>query len=230
MLFNPDHWYFIYAGLIYQNGVLHHQLIFTFFEYGVFFSDFNTAMKSYPRQNYIYTSGFCEENIWWLIKSLSTDGLDVNRMNVLLFSNTDKSILVTNQLAAEPGIPILWDYHVVLQFEIGAGRWVLDFDTRLAFPEKLVIYCEKTFPRQAVIAEQYRTWVRTIPAQFYLKYFCSDRNHMHGRIGDDSFPDYPVIQPAESERRILLSEFWNMQKTIEGCKVEPITAYSRMAY
>lgn len=181
-------------------------------------------MKVYQRQNYIYTSGFCEENIWWLIQSLSAEGLDIDRMSVLFFSNTEKSILVGNQLAVESGVPMLWDYHVVLQVKIGAIRWIFDFDTRLAFPEKFIIYCEKTFPQQAVIPEQYRTWMRTIPAQFYLKYFCSDRSHMQGRISADRFPDYPVIQPAEGDRRILLSEFWNMQKDIQECKIEPIAA------
>lgn len=179
-------------------------------------------MKSSQRQNYSYTARFCEENIWWLVRSLMHEGADIKPMYVLFFSNKEKSILVTNQRAAEAGRPILWDYHVVLQADIEARQWIFDFDTRLAFPEDLIIYRQKTFPQQAVIPAQYRTWVRSIPAALYVTRFYSDRSHMQGLISSDKFPPYPIIQPADGEQRILLSELWDMQKQIEGTEVKPL--------
>ena len=179
-------------------------------------------MKSCQRQNYRYTARFCEENIWWLIRSLTHQGADIKPMYVLLFSNAEKSILVANQRATEAGSAMLWDYHVVLRAGIDARQWIFDFDTRLAFPEEFVIYRQKTFPQQAVIPAQYRTWVRSIPAALYVTRFYSDRSHMRGRISSDKFPPYSIIQPADGEQPILLTELWDMHKQIEGTEVKPL--------
>lgn len=182
-------------------------------------------MKQHQPDNYIYTQGFCEENIWWLARSLSEEDYDIKEMEVLFFCNSDKSILVFNQRASDQGQPMLWDYHVVLQLTVDGQAFIYDFDTRLDFPVHRSIYCRNTFPVQTSIAERYRTWVRRIPAEGFLRHFCSDRSHMKHHVNDSCFPGYPPIQAEAGVEGIDISDYWNFQLQLPACKVEPISIF-----
>ena len=171
-------------------------------------------MRTIDRDKYPYTPLFCEENIWWLANSLREEGEDVSQMRVLFFSNRYKQIVMLNQLAANEGHPIIWDYHVVLQLEGADSDWVFDLDSRLPFPVQRVAYFQKTFPDQSSLPEQFRSWVRSIPADSYLEHFFSDRSHMVGKVPESEFPDWPVIQPEANNRRIALNEYWDMDKQL----------------
>jgi hypothetical protein len=149
------------------------------------------------REAFRYTAYFCEENIWWLARSLADGGLDAVRMKVLLFTNPGQTTLLFNQREAPPGTPVVWDYHVILRATIDGEAKVLDFDTRLDFPSAYADYLHRTFPPQSTLPDEYRTWVRVIPAESYLRHFYSDRSHMLGRLPEEAFPDYPIIQPEE---------------------------------
>ncbi len=170
-----------------------------------------------------YTPLFCEENIWWLARSLIDDGWHPEQLSVLVFSNPDRSILMSAQRAGAGGGQVVWDYHVVLSAERDATAWVLDPDSQLAFPAPCEIYMQQSFPIQSELPEQMRTWVRRIPAADYLRHFHSDRRHMQGRIPDSAFPDHPIITPALGVPRISLAEYCDMQGQLldESC-VEPV--------
>ncbi len=178
-------------------------------------------MKRFQPSQYRYTEFFCEENIWWLARSLIDEGFDEQHIKVLFFSNSDRSILLLNQRAAAPGQLIMWDYHVVLELST-EQPWIFDFDSRLAFPEQREVYLNKTFPPQNKIPRQFCSQVRIIPARDYLQYFSSDRSHMQGKIAATSFPDYPVIQPGQGQRHIDIAEYWDMSQVLEGCQVKPV--------
>lgn len=187
-------------------------------------------MKPFQREAARYTPFFCEENIWWLAKSLLADGVDADLLKVVVFSNPLASILLFNQRAAAEGGPIIWDYHVVLQARIEDSDWIFDPDSRLSFPEHRETYLLHTFPRQSTLPERYRAWARIIPADSYLKHFYSDRTHMIGQIPASEFPDYPIIQPAAGLDRIPLSEYWDMHKSLpDGSRITAVDSLMHSA-
>lgn len=142
-----------------------------------------------------YTAAFCEENIWWAAHDLTLNGHNGAEMRVLLFTNPSQQVLLFNQEVAPQGAPALWDYHVVLQVGDGASAQILDFDTRLNFPVPLEKYVRESFPSPDETPDQYRAWIRVIPAQSYLQRFDSDRSHMRGLLPEKDFPQYPQFAP-----------------------------------
>ena len=176
------------------------------------------------RDAFPYNAYFCEENIWWLAKSLADAGLDTARMRVLLFTNPSQTTLLFNQREAPPGAPVVWDYHVVLQAMIDSEAKVLDFDTRLDFPSAYEDYLLRTFTPQSSLPEEYRAWARVIPAESYLRHFYSDRSHMLGRLPPSEFPDYPIIQPEAGVKAIALQEYRDLRATIgDGSTVQRLS-------
>ncbi len=178
-------------------------------------------MKEFQRDKYRYTEYFCEENIWWLARSLVDEGFDERLIKVLFFSNADKSILLSHQRAATSGQLIMWDYHVVLELTADQQKWIFDFDSRLHFPEPRDTYLCKTFPPQRELVGKYRSQVRIIPASNYLQKFHSDRSHMRGRLPGSAYPDYPMISPGP-EQFIDITDYWDMQKNLDNCQVTSI--------
>lgn len=180
-------------------------------------------MTELRREAFRYTPLFCEENIWWLAKDLADAGIEVDRMQVLLLTNPFQSILLRHQRAAPPGQTQVWDYHVVLRLARDSENQILDFDTCLAFASPEDGYIEHSFPHQSRLPEVYRTWVRTIPAQQYLRHFYSDRSHMRGLVLEREFPGYPILKPDEKVAAIPLADYRDIQVSLEGCRVLPLS-------
>ncbi|TCD65624.1 hypothetical protein EIP91_002429 [Steccherinum ochraceum] len=145
--------------------------------------------------NTVYTSCYCEENIYLLAQALQDGGPEARHWEAfaVFISNQSKTVALWNQQARD-GV-VVWDYHVVLVVrpinhasddpsqrdqaevtsDIRPSCWVYDFDTRLPMP------CESTgtFPycflgENAIDAR----YIRVVPAQVYLDNFASDRSHM----------------------------------------------------
>lgn len=171
---------------------------------------------SLRRAGFRYTPLFCEENIWWLARDMVDRGVAVGNLEVLLFSNPAQSVLMLNQQAAPPGRPVAWDYHVVLRAVLGDRLAVLDFDTRLGFPFGYRDYLARSFPQQVLLPEDYRAWVRAVPAADFLQRFASDRSHMRGRVPGAAFPGYPAIAPAAGAPRTTLAQYRDIRTTGPG--------------
>ncbi len=120
-----------------------------------------------PRDTLRYTPLFCEENIWWLARTLVDRGVDPGTLQVWFLTNHARSIVLLEQRAGK-GRALAWDYHVVLQASAGDGQWIFDFDSRLGFPVPIAEYLRRGFPRQAALPMRFRTWVRRVPAADYL--------------------------------------------------------------
>lgn len=183
-------------------------------------------METWQRTAFRYTPYFCEENIWWLARALLDEGIEPGQLEVLLFSNPSRSVVLRNQRLAPPGEMLQWDYHVVLLCRCGDGAWIFDFDSDLDFPTDARDYLRSTFPNQAALPPHLRGSVRRIPADAYLRRFGSDRGHMRGTCPESAFPPYPPIEPADARDRIDLQDYWDMHKALpDGSRVCTVTEF-----
>lgn len=164
--------------------------------------------------DYCYTPLFCEENIWLLTDSLHQEGYALSQIEVLILSNPNKQIVLFEQNAAPLGQPVLWDYHVILYLNTKPRALIFDFDSRLPFPCPAHQYFHSSLPQVETLPNQYFFYIRQIPAEDYLTYFYSDRRHMSEQISEQQFPPYAIIQPPADQQKILLSEYWDMEKLL----------------
>lgn len=171
-----------------------------------------------------YTAFFCEENIWWLASRLVEQGTPSTSMHVLFFSNKNESALMLNQASALPGQSLTWDYHVVLLARERSGHWIFDPDSRLPFPTPASKYINESFPQQDRLSHVYRTIVRIIPAASYCERFYSDRSHMRDLLPAQSFPDYPIIKPAQHANPITLAQYRDFDRhNDDGSRIVPLS-------
>jgi len=181
-------------------------------------------MSESEREEIPYTPLFCEENIWQLAKRMLELGVDPGSMWVLFFSNPARQVVMFNQRNAGQQGYVVWDYHVVLQ----AGELIYDPDTSLPFPVSAADYFRASFPSQSSLAEQYRGFVRRIPAASFIENFYSDRSHMAELIGEDEYPSWPVITPSHGQA-VRLDEYWDVECALaDGSEVMSVAEYQRM--
>ena len=169
------------------------------------------------RSNLVYTSCYCEENVWKLCEEiarrtrpLDSDSDVISHCHVAFISNPNKTVPIWCQRAShDPAShPVVWDYHVILIFDSrakspdGRGRTksaslsttssssslVYDLDTVLSFPQKFSVYYEKSFHNDSELKPAYRRFFRVIPADEYLRRFASDRRHMRRTDGSWKMP------------------------------------------
>jgi hypothetical protein len=163
-----------------------------------------------------YTAFFCEENVWWLAQRLAGAGARAEDMDVIFLGNPYMSVLLLEQRAAAPGEPMIWDYHVILRLRDAQGCWIFDRDSRLPCPLPCDEYLAATFPPQARLRPDLRTWVRSIPAADYLARFHSDRGHMVGRIPSTAFPRHPPLGPPPGSPAVDLAQYWDFGRDLPG--------------
>ena len=140
-----------------------------------------------------YTAYYCEENIWHLCAERRGAGL---ASTVLLVTNPDRRTVLFQQRAADPGQPIVWDYHVILLSLSDDGTWLVwDLDTRLAMPLPFPDYAALTFAPPGVLAPSFEPRFRVIDGGDWLAGFSSDRSHMRKKNGlyRAPPPPWPVI-------------------------------------
>ena len=157
-------------------------------------------MKKFDKTRYKYQEFFCEENIWWLGKSLHEEGLALEKQYVLIFSNAKK---ITPMFYQGESL-VVWDYHVVLFYEDEAV--IFDFNSSLSFPCRIKRYFTRTFPQE--LPADYRIYVRKIAMTEYHENFYSDRSHMLNKSGTPSktFPEWPAILHS-GKKRVCLGEY-----------------------
>jgi len=124
-------------------------------------------MKQYNKLDYRYTALFCEENIWYLAQSLIQEGIQKKDLHILFLSNKNGTIALFNQLSADSGKAVIWDYHVILMANIDKKDVIFDFDTRLDFPCTTTSYLKNSLPDK--INTDFQSKIRLIPAQEFLQ-------------------------------------------------------------
>ncbi|KAF9036672.1 N-terminal glutamine amidase-domain-containing protein [Panaeolus papilionaceus] len=144
--------------------------------------------------------------------------------NIVLYMSNGKMEMVDLKVALwnqkngrEEGMPVVWDYHVVLvlrprNMQIGVDAeaeggelqevtavpegecWVYDFDSRLESPCPWNVYFNGTFPEDVV--EKYASQFRVVEGSMFLQTFASDRSHMlaKSQLGDGA-PSTEYIAP-----------------------------------
>lgn len=124
-------------------------------------------------QEHIYTSCYCEENIYHLAR-LFPDSYTV------IISNRDRTVpFWSNKLRIDQGSEdghIIWDYHVVLIKE----DKIWDFDSAVSFPCSIREYFDRVL-RTSIslhLPEQFRRQYRVIRSLDFVRDFASDRSHM----------------------------------------------------
>lgn len=132
------------------------------------------------------------------------------------------------------GRTIYWDYHVIVLARDSRGAQIYDADTSLPFPCPAQDYLAQSFPAAETAAagakgapvraaaagsDELRLLHASAPrfkclsADFYLRYFHSDRRHM--RQADGSYlagpPQWPAIRP---ELGTMLPELTDMRHAL----------------
>ncbi|KAL0947067.1 hypothetical protein HGRIS_013208 [Hohenbuehelia grisea] len=171
----------------------------------------------------IYTSCWCEENIYLLTEAFTGTPEVVEQWEVcaVFISNPNKTVALWEQkLARDHLYPVVWDYHVIMILrprkrslsadgdtvlrvkdeqddDTRAISWVYDFDTHLPLPCPFAKYMTQTFRK---VDAQYKSMFRVVPAKVLLDNFACDRSHMLVKrdSGEDQQGDqqYHSIPPA----------------------------------
>ena len=155
-----------------------------------------------------YQPFYCEENIWKLCQRGVATG-----SQVLFLSNPARQVLLGEQRAgdSEAGV-VIWDYHVILAEPDESGWRIRDLDTRLGDPCPWPLYRQSTFPPLLEKYADWAPWFRVVPAEQYLKIFCSDRRHMQ----EDGVWLHPPPEWPEIGDGFNLMRFVEMEETFVG--------------
>jgi len=165
-----------------------------------------------PRNECIYTSCYCEENVWHLCQVIQTkershpmDHKDhMNHFLVVFISNPHEAIPLWKQKAGrcEEDWFVMWDYHVILIDK--QDQLVYDLDTVLQFPCNFKEYFSQAIRPDSILNEKFHRHFRVIQAQDFLSTFASDRSHMKHPDGTwiKLPPSYPCIRTSESENNL----------------------------
>ncbi|XP_021090132.1 protein N-terminal glutamine amidohydrolase isoform X2 [Mesocricetus auratus] len=152
----------------------------------------------------VYSSCYCEENIWKLCEYIKThDQYPLEECSAVFISNEKKMVPIWKQQARPGNGPVIWDYHVVLLHVPSEGQsFIYDLDSILPFPCPFDIYVEDALKSDDDIHPQFRRKFRVVRADSYLKNFASDRSHMKDSSGNwrEPPPAYPCIETGGEPR------------------------------
>lgn len=186
--------------------------------------------KTFDKTKFVYTSQFCEENVYKMMRSL-VDTYDVNpsHLYAMFITNPPKSAMICSQKLGTESKDTLrgcvrWDYHVVMIYSnqdektlkqllmsTGSKRrskkqkaksfaHVYDFDSTLPFPTSLTKYLKESLPEHQPVDT---ICLRVVPATYLFHTFSSDRSHMKGQRV--VFPTYHPIRPNRWDQSAAVS-------------------------
>lgn len=165
-------------------------------------------MKTPRREDCIYTSCYCEENVWQLCSWFRSEAeVPLHELQVLFISNHHRTVPLWKQKSGRGDFPVVWDYHVVLLWSgSGVDPLVFDLDSVLDFPCSLQDYSTLALRSDDDLNPQYHRMIRSVPADIFLQKFSSDRSHMKKPDGSWSMPPpaYPPIQTPETSSNLDL--------------------------
>lgn len=163
--------------------------------------------KSLPKKrlqdsNCVYTSCYCEENVWKLCQQIKEQNEDdLKEYYVAFISNFNRQVpLWMQKQGKDPLTPVIWDYHVVLLQKPAEGKpLVYDLDAVMPFPCLLEQYLIQAIQKETTLKKEYHRKFRIVEAREFLTTFASDRSHMLMPNGQylKPPPDYPPIRTAD---------------------------------
>nr|XP_020477170.1 protein N-terminal glutamine amidohydrolase [Monopterus albus] len=168
------------------------------------------------RENCVYTSCYCEENVWKLCDFVRMERpAQLEHLFVVFISNENRTVPLWKQKSGLGDQPVIWDYHVILM-QVGVQPYSLayDLDSELSFPCSLKLYATQALRSDRNIRPEYHRKLRVIPADSFLFNFASDRSHMKNPDGSWRMapPPYPPIHTEESQMN--LDDFISMDPAI----------------
>ena len=154
----------------------------------------------FKRENFAYQAGYCEENIWHLCQQNHLQ----NSYVVFIFSKGDAFPMLNQRASGDPGLPIFWDYHVVLLVmnqnnQNNQNNQIVDFDTTLEFMTDMDSYFSGSFVNEIFLSGQDIPLFRLVPTDEFVRSFSSDRRHMKTATGWLATPPcWPIIGDVET--------------------------------
>mmetsp|Transcript_23693 Transcript_23693/g.59713 ORF Transcript_23693/g.59713 Transcript_23693/m.59713 type:complete len:218 (-) Transcript_23693:1662-2315(-) len=169
--------------------------------------------KKVKREECLYQSCYCEENVYKLCEQMMSDGWKKGEVFAIVVSNPNKTVPLWKQRSGEV---VVWDYHVFViavpstphnggEEERHGERdeesekekrgekaaFVYDLDTTLPFPCPFSMYFESGIRHNATLRPHYWRYFRVVEATEYLRTFSSTREHMLDEHGDYLQPPPP---------------------------------------
>uniref|UniRef100_A0A1A7YPB5 Protein N-terminal glutamine amidohydrolase n=2 Tax=Iconisemion striatum TaxID=60296 RepID=A0A1A7YPB5_9TELE len=168
------------------------------------------------REFCVYTSCYCEENVWKLCEFVKTERTaPLEQLFVVFISNDNRMVPLWKQKSGRADHPVIWDYHVILlHVDTQSEVLVYDLDSELSFPCSLRLYGTQALRSDRHIKPEYHRKLRVIPAESFLLNFASDRSHMRNPDGSWKMPppSYPPLQT--SEWQMNLDNFISMSPAV----------------
>lgn len=143
--------------------------------------------------DHIYTSCYCEENVYFLLHRINGSAVFV--------SNESRTVPFWCQKSqTNESNPVIWDYHcfaikylLLLNTELRDGM-VYDQDSMLTFPTPILEFAEKALRIDLALPPGYERKFRVVDRYNYHLYFSSDRSHMlKDGVYQATPPTYPCI-------------------------------------
>ena len=175
------------------------------------------------REECVYTSCYCEENVWKLCEFVKQNNTnELSNSFAVFISNKGKAIPIWKQKACQsPGSPVIWDYHVIFVHKHTVKKTtVYDLDTELPFPCTFHTYRDEALQSEENMKKDFWRYFRVIPAESFLNKFASNREHMLDKnrgVYLAEPPNYPPIKTEESENNI--ESFISMETDVGFGKV-----------
>ncbi|XP_072021014.1 protein N-terminal glutamine amidohydrolase-like [Amphiura filiformis] len=165
----------------------------------------------------VYTSCYCEENIWKLCEHISTTRPEeLCHCYAAFISNDQRMVPLWMQKARRaPDQPVIWDYHVLFIHKPTEGSpQVYDLDTVLPLPTSFSTYMSEAIQEEYSIRPEFHRKFRVIPAEVFLAHFASDRSHMRNEDGTWMQPP-PLYQCiATQDSTMNLDDYISMDPAI----------------
>lgn len=160
-----------------------------------------------------YQACYCEENVWHLC---ADPRVPAGPKAVLVVSNAARMVAFFRHRGAPEGLPMVWDYHVVLAARVDGGWRVWDLDSELGVDVPLPVWTDESF---AGDAPELAPRFRVIEASCYRTELVSDRSHMRGPEGAWSAPP-PPWPPIGAGPSNLFARFVDLNADGPGRVVE----------
>lgn len=167
------------------------------------------------REDCVYTSCYCEENVWKLcdyVRKQRTALLE--HLFVIFISNETRTVPLWKQKSGHGDLPVIWDYHVILLQADQSDSLVYDLDSTLSFPCSLKLYAAQALRSESDIRPEYHRKFRVVPADSFLLNFASDRSHMRNSDGSWKMPPPTYAPICTAECQMNLDGFINMDPAI----------------